>query len=366
MIREPQPGTPIEELDTPALLVDLEALEYNLESMARFFADKHARLRPHAKTHKCPQIALRQLAAGAVGITCAKLGEAEVLAEAGVRDILIANQIVGAPKLERLTALARTCDVMVAVDDEANVTDLGRVCRERGVSIRVLVEVDIGMHRCGVEPGEATLALARRVAREPGLEFAGLQAYEGHLVMLPDAQERAARLREALATLGETCALLARAGLPAAIVSGGGTGTYDVSATTPPITEVQAGSYVFMDAWYLTVRPEFRPALTLLATVISRPTPDRVVTDSGMKSLTHEFGPPQPLGVVGLGLPRLSEEHATLEVTDPAAVRLHPGDRLRFLPSHCCTTVNLHDRYYVVRNGTLVDIWPIAARGRAQ
>lgn len=366
MRTEPPPGTPIEELDTPALLVDLDAFEHNLRTMACFFAGRSARLRPHAKTHKCPTIALRQLAAGAVGITCAKLGEAEVMAAAGVRDILIANQVVGQPKIDRLTELARTCDVMVAVDDAANVRELGQACRRKGVSVRVLVEVNIGMNRCGVEPGEPTLRLARLVAEEPGLRFMGLQAYEGHLVLVPDAQERAIKVREALVPLQETCQLLERAGLAPQIVSGGGTGTYDVSGSTPPMTEIQAGSYVFMDATYLAVRPEFRPALTLLTTVISRPTPERIITDVGMKGITHDMGLPQPWEMPNVVLQRLSEEHARLEALDPAAVSLRPGDRLRLLPTHCCTTVNLHDRYYVVREGRLVDIWPIAARGRAQ
>jgi len=361
------PGTPIQDLDTPALLLDLGAFQRNVERMARFFADKPAALRPHAKTHKCPQVALRQLQAGAIGITCAKVGEAEVMAEAGVGDILIANQVVGPHKIDRLTGLARHCDLIVAVDDPHNVQELAQACQAKGVTLRVLVEVDVGMHRCGVQPGDAVLQLASQIARAPNLKFAGLLAYEGHLVMVPDPQERAARVRQAMLPLQETCDLLRREGLPAQIVSGGGTGTYDVTGTCPPFTEVEAGSYVFMDATYRKVRPEFEVALTVLATAISRPAPDRLIVDAGIKSMTQEFGWPQPLDVAGATVRKLSEEHGILElVADPGSVHLRPGDKVRFIPSHCCTTANLHDALYVVQGDALVDVWPIAARGRAQ
>ena len=366
MPHEPKPGTPVQNLDTPVLLLDLDTLQRNIARMARFFADKPAALRPHAKTHKCPQIALRQLEAGAIGITCAKIGEAEVMAQAGVRDILIANQVVGPLKIDRLTDLASSCDLIVAVDDPANVHALAQSCQAKGVSLRVLVEVDMGMHRCGVQPGDAALRLAGRVYDAPNLQFAGLLGYEGHLVMVADPQQRANKIRQAMIPLQETCQLLRSAGLPVQIVSGGGTGTYDVTGTCPPITEVEAGSYVLMDATYHKVRPEFEIALTVLSTVVSRPAPDRLVVDAGIKTMTQEFGWPQPLGVEGASIRKLSEEHGILELVDPGAVHLHPGDKVRFVPSHCCTTVNLHDTFYVVQDDALVDRWPIAARGRAQ
>ena len=366
MAYEPMPGMPVEAIDTPALLLDQDAFEENLQRMARFFADKPTALRPHAKTHKCPQIALRQLTAGAIGITCAKVGEAEVMARAGIRDILIANQVVGSIKIDRLTDLAQESDPIVAVDAPENVAELSAACRTKGVTLRVVVEVDIGMHRCGVQPGEPVVALARTVADAPALEFAGLLAYEGHLVMFPDAEERGRRLRAALDVLRETCDLLAETGLPPGIVSGGGTGTYDVSGTYPPMTEIEAGSYVFMDTRYLTIRPEFRPALTVLSTVISRPTTERVVVDTGMKTMTKEFGWPEPVDAPGLVVRGLSEEHGTLDVVDPDGVTLEPGDKLRFVPSHGCTTTNLHDQLHVVKGGLLVDVWPTLGRGRAQ
>jgi D-serine deaminase-like pyridoxal phosphate-dependent protein len=361
-----QPGASIQELDTPALLLDLDAFERNIQTMADFFATKPTALRPHAKTHKCPQVALRQLEAGAIGITCAKVSEAEVMVRSGVKDILIANQVVGAIKINRLTELAQHCDLMVAVDDPANVDELSQACSAKGVPLRVLVEVDIGMGRCGVSPGQTVLKLARQVDRAPQLRFAGLLAYEGHLVSIKDPQERARKVNAAFAPLQETAELLARAELPAQIVSGGGTGTYDVTGTCPPVTEIEAGSYVFMDSTYLESRPEFEAALTILSTITSRPSPGRVIVDVGKKSLTTEFGLPQVHDVEGLQLQGLSEEHGRLAVTGPTGGQVRPGDKIRILPSHCCTTVNLYDALHVIQDGVLVDVWSIAARGCSQ
>jgi D-serine deaminase-like pyridoxal phosphate-dependent protein len=364
--RKPEFGTPVEELDTPALLLDREALDGNIARMAAFFADKPAAVRPHTKTHKCPQIALRQLAAGAIGVTCAKVSEAEVMAAAGIGDILIANQVTGAVKIERLAELAGRCSLMVAVDDAANVGQLAGACAARGVTLRVLVEVDVGMGRCGVGPGQPALDLARQVAAAPALRFAGLMAYEGHLVLVDDAGERARRVRAAFEPVAQTLALLARNGLPAQIVSGAGTGTYDVTGTLPFVTEVQTGSYVFMDSTYRKIRAEFQPSLTLLTTIVSRPVPERIVTDAGLKAVTGEFGWPLPLDGEGLAVRYLSEEHGVLELAEGGRFDGRPGDKLRFRPSHCCTTVNLHDLLYVHQDGRLVDVWPVAARGCSQ
>jgi D-serine deaminase-like pyridoxal phosphate-dependent protein len=366
MTNEPKIGSSYERLDTPALLLDVERFQRNLAKMAGFFAGRPASLRPHAKTHKCPHVALRQIDAGAIGITCAKVGEAEVMVEAGIQDILIANEVVGPIKMERLTALARRCRMMVAVDDADNVQELSRACQARDVSLRILVEMDVGMKRCGVQSAAAAARLAREVDRAPGLEFVGLMGYEGHLVMIKDREEKTARVRQAIRPLQEACELLQQDGLAPQIVSGGGTGTYDITGTCEPMTEIQAGSYVFMDSTYLQVRPEFEPALTVLSTVVSRPVKERIVTDAGMKTMTKEFGLPLPLNVEGASLRGLSEEHGILELAQPDAVHLRPGDKVRFVPSHCCTTVNLHDRLYVLQNDVLVDIWPISARGRAQ
>lgn len=362
----PPIGATIQELDTPALLLDLDAFERNIQTMSAFFADKPTALRPHAKTHKCPHVALRQLEAGAIGITCAKVSEAEVMAQAGVTDILIANQVIGPIKIARLTELAGHCDMMVAVDDVNNVQELSEACSAKTVSLRVLIEVDVGMGRCGVQPGKATQELARHVAQAPNLRFAGLLAYEGHLVSIVDPDEKAQKVKQAFAPLLDTCQRLAQMGLPVEIVSAGGTGTYDVTGTCKPVTEIEAGSYVFMDSSYRQVRPEFETALTVLVTIISRPTHQRAIVDAGKKSLTTEFGLPEVYDVDGLQLRSLSEEHGALAITGSDGRQCRPGDKILILPSHCCTTVNLYDVLHVFRDGIVVDVWPIAGRGCAQ
>ncbi len=359
-------GSPKEEIETPALLIDLPAMERNIARMAAFFADKPAKLRPHAKTHKCAIIAHKQLAAGnAVGITCAKLGEAEMLVAAGIKDILIANQIVGRQKIARLAGLARHANLMVAVDDPHNVDDLSAAVVAAGAQLRVLVEVNIGMNRCGVEPGEPVLALARKVAEAKGLRFAGLQGYEGHLVMHPDPAERRERTLAAMRLLVDTRRYIEAAGLEVAIVSGGGTGTYDITGSVPGVDEIQAGSYVFNDVKYRSVGCDFECALTVLATVISRPSPTVAITDAGHKVLTSEFGLPELKGIAGGSLVRLSEEHGKVEFTAPNR-DLKVGDKVEFIPSHGCTTINLHDRYFAIRDGRLEAVWEIDARGKSQ
>jgi len=363
---QPRPGAALDDIDTPALLLDLDAFEHNLRYMATFFADKPTSLRPHAKTHKCPEIARRQLQAGAIGITCAKLGEAEVMAEAGVQDLLIANEVVGPIKVHRLASLAERANMMVAVDNPANVAALSEACQAKQATLRVLVEVDVGMGRCGIQRSEDALHLAQQVIDAPALVFQGLMGYEGHLVMRPDAEERSSGVRQAMIPLLEAAELLDKHGIATEIVSGGGTGTYDMTGTSAPMTEIQAGSYILMDTTYLRIRPEFHPALSLLTAVVSRPLPERIVTDAGMKVITKEFGWPEPIEPEGLVLQGLSEEHGKLLAQRPDQVDLSIGDRVRMIPSHCCTTMNLHDRLYVTRAGKLVDIWSIAARGRAQ
>jgi D-serine deaminase-like pyridoxal phosphate-dependent protein len=267
-------GFPVAEIDTPALLLDLDIMEQNIARMAEAFRGIKAKLRPHVKTHKTPIIAHRQLAAGAIGVTCAKLGEAEVMVEGGIRDILIANQIVGSRKITRLVNLARHADLIVAVDDPQNVAELSQAAQAAGVSLRVLIEVNIGMHRCGVEPGEPALALAQEVDRSAGLIFSGLMGYEGHLVFVSDLAERKERVYRDLQILLDTVSFLESKGLAVEIVSSGGTGTAMLTGALPGITEIQAGSYVFMDGRYRTIEGvEFDCALTLLTTVVSRPTP---------------------------------------------------------------------------------------------
>lgn len=366
MARKFEIGMPIMDIDTPALLVDLDQLNRNIQQMADAFGNTNVKVRPHIKTHKCPRIAALQMEAGATGITCAKVSEAEVFAQAGIRDILIANQVTGAMKIDRVTDLAGKCDIKVAVDDPENVNQLNSASVAKNVRVGVLVEVNIGMNRCGVEPGQDTLELSRIVEAASNLDFLGFQAYEGHLVLVGDPEERERKVEEDFGPLRETIELVEAAGLSVRIVSGGGTGTFDLAATKTPLTEAQVGSYVFMDKTYAAVRGEFPPALTVLSTVVSRPVPERLVTDAGLKSMTSEFGWPQLLEIDDTRMNYLSEEHAVLTLNQPDEVELKGGDKVKFMPSHVCTTVNLHNRYFIHQDGRLVDIWDIAARGCAQ
>ena len=359
-------GTSKWELDTPALVLDLDVVERNIARMADFLRDKPARIRPHMKTHKTPALAYKQLAAGAIGVTCAKLGEAEVMANAGIGDILIANQIVGPIKIERLMALATRTDVMVAVDAPQNVRDLDEAAGRWGVRPRVLVEVDNGTHRCGVQRGEPTLQLAAYVAESSHLRLAGVMGYEGFAVFIPDAEERAAAARGAMEILTGAADDCRGAGLEIQIVSGGGTGTYATTGAYPGVTEIQAGSYITMDARYQGIGMPFECGLTVLSTVISRPRPEVLITDLGMKQLSHEFGMPHVLGLPGATLIRLSEEHGLIELEDPGAVPLEPGDVVEILPTHGDTTINLHDYFFAVRADRLEAVWPVAARGKSR
>ncbi len=359
-------GIPKEEIDTPALLIDLDVFEANIRTMADFFKTVNAELRPHAKTHKTPIIAHKQLEAGAIGITCAKLGEAEAMVHAGIRDVLIANQVVGSQKIARLINLSKNSEIMVAVDDTDNVDQLSAAAEAKGVTLRVLIEVSTGMGRCGAMPGEPTLTLAQHILKSKGLKFEGLMGYEGHTVARPDLIERKIETGKAVELLIDTKHFLEDNGIAVGIMSGGGTGTHAITGSYPEMTEIQAGSYVFMDSTYHNVEgvgERFPCSLTLLTTVVSRPEPTRVIVDSGMKVLTKEFGIPQPLAE-GLEMRGLSEEHGTMDA-EPS-VDLKPGDKVEILPSHCCTTVNLHDRYYGVRNGIVESVWEIAARGKSQ
>jgi D-serine deaminase-like pyridoxal phosphate-dependent protein len=352
-------------VDTPALLLNYDALRANLSRMSSFFATAPARLRPHFKTHKCAHIAKMQMAAGAVGMTCAKVGEAEVLVSAGIRDILIANEVVGPVKIERLMKLLdRDREIKVAVDSESNVRELSRATTARGIDIGVLVEVDVGMGRCGVTPGDALLSLCRFVDDSPNLVFRGLMGYEGHAVQIPDADERKAKATAALETLRLARESVEAAGLDVEIVSAGGTGTYDLAGSAPHVTEVQAGSYVLMDGRYLGIRPEFLPALTLLATIISVPRPGVAVADAGLKSCSTEFGLPEVLAPAGLKVSRLAEEHTLLDCAPDANVKV--GQRIALLPSHGCTTVNLHDEYVVIERAREKERWAIEGRGKIQ
>jgi D-serine deaminase-like pyridoxal phosphate-dependent protein len=361
-----QPGWALEQIDTPALIVDLDALEYNIDKLARHFAATNKTLRPHTKSHKTPAIAHRQLAAGAEGVTCAKLGEAEVMADAGIDDILIANEIVGHQKIERLMRLATRCDIMVAVDNASILAQLDAAAATHQVKPRVLVEVNIGHNRCGQPPGSGLLDLARSAAAATHLRFCGLMGYEGHVIDLEEQDARENGSRQCIQRLVDARSDLENAGLEIQICSASGTGDYYISTDFDGVTEVQAGSYALMDAAYARLDLGFKNALSVLTSVVSRPGPAQVITDAGLKSVTPEHGLPLVKDHPGLECHALSEEHGRLHRPDAADAGMAIGDLLEFIPGHGCTTVNLHDTLYAVRHGHLEEIWPIAARGKVR
>ena len=353
----------LETVDTPALLLDLDRVEANISRMATFFADRSADLRPHFKTPKCPEVARLQLDAGAIGITCAKVGEAEALAAGGVRpSVLIANQIVGRTKLDRLVTLSeRLPELLVAVDQTSQVEALDAAFAGTRVRIGAVIETDVGMHRCGTETPEETVELARAV-RKSRVEYRGMMGYEGHAVLVPEKEKRESLARDAIARLSAHRQALLDSGLEPEIVSAGGTGTADLTGSAPGVTEVQAGSYVFMDGAYRKVRSDFECALTILTTVL-RVRGRLLITDCGMKALSHEFGMPE-----GADLPircaYLSEEHGHVVVDEDQKLDLAPGSKIRLLPSHGDTTINLHDRYVLLRGDRVEGTWAITARGQ--
>jgi len=353
------------EIETPALLLYADRLERNIDKMAAFFSQVECNLRPHFKTHRLPVIAHKQIKAGARGITCAKISEAKVLAESGVRDVLIANQIVGERKLEQLAGLAHHSDIIVAVDNVENASQMSAIAVKRGVKVNVLVEIDVGMNRCGVGTEEEALALAKTILDLKGVRLRGLMGYEGHTVLIPDYERRKSECRKALVRLVRVRDFLEKNGVPIEIVSAGGTGTYTIAGRYPGITEVQAGSYATMDTQYRKIGIDFEIALSLMTTIISHPTEEKYILDTGLKSLTNDMGMPELIEAPGAVIDAMHEEHVRILWKNPTK-NLKIGDKLEFYPSHGCTTINLHDLCYVIRNDVVEAIWHMEARGASQ
>ncbi len=355
-----QLGQPLGALDTPRLLIDLDVVDANLRRMFEAGRQRGVAVRTHFKSLKCAGLAKYINAAGGNGFLCAKLNEAEVLADAGLTDILIANQLVGPHKLRRLGQLARRAKVSVCVDDPDNIDALSRAMVEAGATLGVLIEVDVGMARCGVPPGEPALALARRIVERPGLRFEGLQGYDGHLQLMTDLAEKRRQCHLSLEQLVGTRRLLERAGIPVAVVTGAGTGTWEFTAGYQGVTEIQPGSFVLMDCIYHGVRPEFGCALSVLTTVISK-RPGWYILDAGSKAISKDFGSPIVKGHPQDKLDKLSEEHGKVE-SDDATVRV--GQQREVIPAHCCATMNLHRTCLAIRKGKVEAVWPIEASGR--
>ena len=356
-------GQRLEEVDTPALLVDLESFEKNLKTLGNSLRGHDVRVRAHAKTHKCPEIARRQIAAGAIGVCCQKVSEAEAMVEGGIEDVLVSNEVVGAPKLARLAALAKRARLGVCVDNRDNLRQL----EASGAKLDVYVELDIGMRRCGVAPGEPALALAREIARSRTLRFAGLQAYHGRAQHVRAMAERRATIQAACDQVVLTKALLEKAKIPCPIVTGAGSGSFMFEVESGAWNEIQPGSYVFMDADYARNEwaaplPRFAHALFVLATVMSRPAPDRAIVDAGLKASSVDSGMPGVWQKPGLVYAAASDEHGRVDVA-PGVAAPGLGEKLLLVPGHCDPTVNLYDWYVCVRQGVVEALWPITARG---
>jgi len=364
-----QPGMREDEVDTPALLIDLDAFEANLDTMAALLAAAGVKLRAHAKTHKSPVIARLQIARGAVGQCTQKVSEAEVLAWGGITDILVSNEVVGAAKLARLAALQGIAQVAVCADHPAHVAAIEAAARDAGTRLSVLVEIDVGGGRCGVPPGPEAVELARAIAASPHLRFGGLQAYHGGAQHLRRPEERQAAIAGAADGVRRTVEQLRQQGLDCPIIGGAGTGTFPYEAASGVYTEMQAGSYVFMDADYGrnldgNGNPvgTFRQSLFVLATVISAPVPGRAVVDAGHKAVAVDTGLPLVWQRPELRCVSASDEHFKIEfATETTAPAI--GEKLRLVPGHCDPTVARHDWYVGVRRGRVECLWPIAARG---
>src|SRR5258705_10692591 len=331
-------GMALAEVDTPALLIDLDAFERNLQRMGDFVRSAGVRLRPHSKTHKSPDIAGKQIAHGAVGVCCQKVSEAEVMVAGGIGDVLVSNEVAGAAKLDRLAALARRAKIAICADDADNVAEIEAAAAKAGAAIDVLVEIDVGGRRCGTPPGAPAARIAERIARSPHLRFAGLQAYHGSAQHVREARDRSAHIARAVDHVKETQGALKAVGLRAATVTGAGTGTYENEAASAVYNELQAGSYIFMDADYARNKrgnggpfDTFEHALFVYATVMSARGPERLVIDAGLKAFAVDCGMPAPWRLPGAVYHRPSDEHGIIDAS-ACAERPRRGDKVLLVP----------------------------------
>ena len=358
----------LEDVETPALIIDLPAFERNIRRMSDAVRHTKIMLRPHAKAHKSPAVAMAQMRGGATGICCQKVSEAEAMVAGGVLDILLTNEVVDPGKLRRLARLARTAHIAICVDDVAQVPLVDAAAAAEGVRLEVLVELDVGHHRCGAAAGEVS-NIASAILRSPCLTFSGLQAYHGAAQHFRAPSEREAAIRKAVELVREAQDQLAAIGLPAPRVTGAGTGSFEYELASGVYTELQPGSYVFMDADYGKnldrngqAARTFENSLFVLATVMSVAGRSHVVLDAGLKATTAESGLPRVYGRAHLEAVGMSDEHTKVEAAPGGAVP-QLGDKLLLVPGHVDPTVNLHDWYVGVRDGMVECLWPITARG---
>jgi D-serine deaminase-like pyridoxal phosphate-dependent protein len=359
----PLPGTPLEELDTPCIVIDLDVAESNIAKLQAAANEMGVDVRPHSKTNKSPYWVRKQLDAGAIGVCCAKVGEAEVMVEAGVPEVMIPNQVIGNRKIARLVALARSARIIVAVESSGNVDDLSSASMAAGAELGVIIEINVGMDRCGVD-GDGAVELAKQIDAAPGLRFDGLMGYEGHVVAERDYETRKTEAEKAMTILTGAADQIRRVGIDVKLVSAAGTGTYNITGRVDGITELQCGSYIFMDGDYLEVFNDFEPALSVLATVISRQKQDVAIVDMGLKSISMDRGLAEMISPASASIIKHSEEHTAVNLPDVVSQALKVGDKVRSRPTHGDTTINLHEYYFGIRDGKLEQAIPIPGRGK--
>jgi D-serine deaminase-like pyridoxal phosphate-dependent protein len=358
-------GTPVMELDTPALVVDLDILEHNLATLHTFFQQCQAKVRPLVSAHLCPSLAHLQLAAGGTvgGIAVTTLGQATVFAEHGFSDIFVTHPIITPYKINRLCALAHQAKMTVSVENAKNVRELSTAAGQHGVMLQVAVEVHTSAHRGGIAPGPAVLALAQTIQQAPHVDFMGLTT-SAEPIFTTDRDDLVTVARQQLQPLLDTRELLEKAGLPVHLVSVGGTTTYEVMGASDGITEVRAGTYALMDARHGQTISTLRPAARVLTTVTSRPEPGTAITDTGQKAIGIDLGLPLVAEVPGISAAALSAEHCRLRLEGDAATAVELGQKLWLTPWDIGTCVNLYDALYAARRDVLERVWPVAARGQ--
>jgi len=353
------------QVTTPALIVDYGILQQNIYYMANFAAECGVKLRPHVKTHKCPPVADMQIEAGAEGICVAKVSEAEVFAVNGIKDILITNEIIAPEKILRLLDLNRYTRTRVVVDSKQNIEDLNKLAEGRNQVLEVLIDINVGMNRTGVLPGQAALELAQLIAQSPNLKLCGLQAYEGHLTYIKDFAQKEERTRACMASVVETKELIENEGIICETITAGGSGTFMITAKCPGVTEIQPGTYVYNDHHINSFVPELLIALTVLTTVNNFPAQGIVTLDMGSKSMSSDMGMPLFKGYgKSMKVLALTEEHC--QCTYGPKYEFHLGEKIEAIPAHVCTTVNLYDYFYIIDDGELTGRWDILARGKRE
>jgi D-serine deaminase-like pyridoxal phosphate-dependent protein len=346
----------VEELETPALLIDLDAMEGNLTRVSEFYRRCPVKARPHFKNHCVLALAERQVAGGAIGITVARVRHAEALVDRGIPSILVANEIVDDSSLRRLIALSDQAEIILSVDDAENIARIAHLAGDARPKVNVVIDLEVGLRRCGAPPQDA-LSLARQ-ARDAGLRVRGLMGYEGHLQKMPDTDETRRLRCDVAALLNRTRLLLENDGMPVDIVTLGGTGTYKAYVESPGITEVQVGSYLLMDMFYQPFAPDFQLGLTVLTRVVSCRAGDHFVLDAGFKALSSERGMPTVKSLSGLRVTALHAEHTVVQIEDPD-VRVRTNDLVELWAHYSDATVHLHRSMYGIRRGEVEDIFPI-------